>query len=319
MTPTDTVVAAVDLSEDGRRVAEVAASFARAAGAKLRLVHVSGSRGEASPWQGAPEIDAAMESYRARLRDRVEAEAATLEELRLRCDTPGLSCEAEMIEGRPWEAIVGYVAQLGSALLVVGSHASGDGRSWRDAARGLTGRLLGTTADKLVRYAPCPVVVACTEVAPRLDLRGARWLVGVDLSPPSLKGLDLARGLAERAGGELVLLHVVPPLVASEDSGGAEWSEVLEEYTRREAALRMDELSAQTTEGARLEQVEQVERVALGSPADELCRAVDDLQADVLVIGTHGRKGVDRFLLGSTAERCLRQLQIPVLVTRAEE
>lgn len=316
MRPADTVLAAIDLSEDGRRVAQVAASFALATGAKLRLVHVSGFRDDASQWDGAREIDAALESYRSRLRERIDHEAAALEEVRQRCGSLGLSCEAELVEGRPWEAIVEHATRVEAALVVVGSHASGDGKSWKSVARELSGRLLGTTADKIVRYAPCPVVVACTEVEPRADLKGARWLVGVDLSPSSLAGLDAARAVASGAEGELLLMHVVPPIGADDRPGSGEWSDVLEQHRRREAAVRMDELVAQKTEGAHQEQVE---RIAFGSPADELCRAADELGADVLVIGTHGRKGLDRFLLGSTAERCLRQVRIPVLVVRSGE
>lgn len=315
MTPGDTVLAAVDLEGDGRRVAEVAASFALAAGAKLRLVHVSCFRDDENRWDGAKEIDAALASYRGRLRERIDVESAALEELRAGCEAKGLACEADLVEGRPWEAIIEHATRVEAALVVVGSHTSENEKTWKATVEGLTGRLLGTTADKLVRYSPCPVVVACTQNEPRGNLDGARWLVAMDLTPHSLAGLDVARDVAKGTDGELLLMHVVAPIGADDRPGSGEWSDVLEQHKRREAALRMDELVAEKTEGTHQEQVE---RIAFGSPADELCRAADELGADVLVIGTHGRKGLDRFLLGSTAERCLRQVRIPVLVVRSE-
>src|SRR4029453_2266250 len=59
-----------------------------------------------------------------------------------------------------------------------------------------------------------------------------------------------------------------------------------------------------------------VSHLALGSPAEELVQLASDLEADLIVVGTHGRRGVKRFILGSIAERTVRLATCPVLVER---
>src|SRR5690606_13617820 len=55
----------------------------------------------------------------------------------------------------------------------------------------------------------------------------------------------------------------------------------------------------------------------IGEPAEEILRLADEARADVVVVGTHGRSGIDRLLLGSVAERVVRHAGCPVLVMRA--
>jgi nucleotide-binding universal stress UspA family protein len=62
-----------------------------------------------------------------------------------------------------------------------------------------------------------------------------------------------------------------------------------------------------------------VTHLELGSPADVLVRLAAQLDADLIVVGTHGRRGVERLLLGSVAERVLRTAGCPVLVDRAKK
>ena len=59
-------------------------------------------------------------------------------------------------------------------------------------------------------------------------------------------------------------------------------------------------------------------RMVVGNPAAEICRVAEDEGADLIIIGTHGRRGLPRWLLGSVAERVVRNSSVPVMTIRAD-
>ena len=126
-------------------------------------------------------------------------------------------------------------------------------------------------------------------------------LCPVDFSPPSESALEAAVALATQSGGRVTVLHVVEmpdPLI--------EKSEFLEWITRR--------YEAQLKEFMHRHACPQVDEQALlreGNPAPEINRAAEGLGADVVVLGTHGRAGLKRWLLGSVAERVVRTSSVP--------
>ncbi|MDX2052420.1 MAG: universal stress protein [Polyangiaceae bacterium] len=85
------------------------------------------------------------------------------------------------------------------------------------------------------------------------------------------------------------------------------------EKVRRYAEGKVAEL----TDAGGLQRV--VTHVALGAPAEQLAQLASDLESDMLVVGTHGRRGVERLLLGSVAEGVVRMASCPVLVVRGKE
>jgi universal stress protein A len=141
----------------------------------------------------------------------------------------------------------------------------------------------------------------------------SRILVPTDFSPCAEAAWDFAQRLARSTGAELVLLHVLveTPLysempwtmghVKEVYAGARKWvEETLEAWVAR---ARASGLSA---------------RAALreGVPYREVVTAVAAEQADLVVIGTHGRGGIDRALLGSVADRVVRSAPCPVLTVR---
>jgi len=140
-------------------------------------------------------------------------------------------------------------------------------------------------------------------------------LVGIDFSPGSLMALDYATGLARAFGGTLTLVYVIPPQLDPPDIGFAP-GEILaiELRSRRNAEKRVSALAkkiAAPYRGAAL--------IRQGQPSDMLAAAVRELGSDLLVIATHGRTGLNRLLLGSTAEKVVRHAPCPVLVVRPTE
>ena len=146
-----------------------------------------------------------------------------------------------------------------------------------------------------------------------------RILVPVDGSPPSEAGLKVAIDMAKLTGAQIRLLHVVDPMpfAYSAEGFGAMATDVL-------ALLR--ESGEQVLRAARERVVQDgvaTDTVLLdgygGRLCDRVAEQVKDWQADLIVIGTHGRRGVPRMLLGSDAEQVLRTAAVPVLLVRPPE
>ncbi|HYG67919.1 MAG TPA: universal stress protein [Anaeromyxobacteraceae bacterium] len=139
-----------------------------------------------------------------------------------------------------------------------------------------------------------------------------RICCAVDFSRPSALALAEATELARRLMAELVIVHVHPraPRVAADLLGPAQGS--LEEEARYvEAELARCRTSAEAGTTTAVKTV-----TLVGDPADELVRYAKEEGVDLLVLGTHGRTGVSRAVLGSVAEKVVRHASCPVLVVR---
>jgi len=128
-----------------------------------------------------------------------------------------------------------------------------------------------------------------------------------DFSEQSRPAFDLACSLARDYGATLVVAHVAPPPLALPTEGV-----VLGPVFEDTAELR-----------ARLEQVRPADprvavrhRLTIGPPAEEILAAAEEEKADLIVMGTHGRGGLSRVLMGSVAEAVLRKAPCPVLTVR---
>ena len=133
-------------------------------------------------------------------------------------------------------------------------------------------------------------------------------LCPVDFDPNSLLALRLASELAQERKSTLYLLHVVamPP-----------GPEVALPFGKMEAAARtrLEKLARQKVDGKARYEVD----VAMGDPGIEVLQGAKRLRADLIVMATHGRKGVRRLILGSVAEHVIREAPCPVLAVRPQE
>ncbi|MBX3472264.1 MAG: universal stress protein [Planctomycetes bacterium] len=128
-------------------------------------------------------------------------------------------------------------------------------------------------------------------------------LVPVDFSAPSLAALEYARGLAARCGARVELLHVIDAAAVDGVLGHASpavWAQALEDARRRLKELAQGEPC----------------KVLEGRPADVVVDHAQAVQADMIVMGSLGRTGLERLLIGSVAERVVRMAPCPVLVLR---
>jgi universal stress protein E len=228
-----------------------------------------------------------LQDYRARAVAMLEAQVAELG------TGATVRCHAE--EGAAGPVICRLAEQLGADLVVVG--ATRRGKLWRG--------LLGTTADRVVRGAPAPVLV----MHQPFEGPVRRVLLTTDLSTVSAgvheRGLDVVEALFG-TDPELRSLMVVafdavlpPPLRESllQDAAETEQQRFLE---------------------ARVPRTRPVEpRVRVGEIPRQVAREVEEWGADLVVVGTSGRSGASRLLLGSNAAATLRSVGCNVLVIPA--
>jgi nucleotide-binding universal stress UspA family protein len=167
---------------------------------------------------------------------------------------------------------------------------------------------------------PSPSTAECVGPRPAQqhageDLRGVippqiqNILVAVDFSDYSEAALRYATFLAEKFGATLTLVHAVEPYVYPEDlSAGFTIEEIDRRWMQRQKE-KLETLRQTIKEGIPATVV-----VTMGTAWNRIVGAAKSWNADLVVIGTHGRTGLKHALMGSTAERVVRHATIPVLV-----
>lgn len=145
-----------------------------------------------------------------------------------------------------------------------------------------------------------------------------RILVPVDGSDTAATGLQEALALARRLNSTLVLLHVVDPVpLPLEAMTASVWQELGDDLRIRGQAVLDQARSAALAQGVAAEArlIEgRVERVA-----DTIVDEARSARCELIVMGTHGRRGFSRLMLGSDAERVLHACPVPVLLIRHPE
>jgi len=137
-------------------------------------------------------------------------------------------------------------------------------------------------------------------------------LVPTDFSEPSEKALRYAGKLAEQFGSAVTLLHVLQPVVYPADFGYPSVPLDVDEGVRDRIQKRLADIAQQLSfQGQPL--------IRVGQPYQEIGRAAAEINADLIIVATHGHTGLKHVLLGSTAERVARHAPCPVLIVRERE
>ena len=212
--------------------------------------------------------------------------------------------------GRPYEEIVRVAREIGADLIVLSTRGHSE----------LKHLLLGSTAERVVRNAPCPVLVSRKRKQRSKVTREAfairTILIPTDFSQCSLAGTKYAAFLAKKLNATLRLFHAMYPYTnyVFVDRAGVRLSglaEAVEETARQEmdALKQMDFLRGLPVETELLP----------GHAVDEICTAGGEPDVDLIVTSTHGRTGLKHALIGSVAEHVVRYAERPVLVVPSHD
>ena len=138
-----------------------------------------------------------------------------------------------------------------------------------------------------------------------------RILIAVDTSEIGAHGALVGLELASALGADVALIHVIAPSVA--DQG---WMPVASSDLTRQPDDEITRVLASLKGRAQIP-TETVRFVPVGDPVASIIEAARGWSADLVVIGSHGRGGVDRAILGSVAEGVARRAPCPVLIVRS--
>lgn len=283
----DHILFPTDFSAAALRAADHAILLAQRYEATLHVLHV------ASPSGSAPRPLGVQEALPA----SVELPA-------------GLAVTQAQVKSRfAASGILDYAQEQDIDLVVMGTRGQ----------TGLRRVVMGSVAEAVVRRASCPVLTVRergeeTGLAPRAG-RVKRLLAPVDFSEASRHSLLYARELAETYGARVDLLHVTSHADLRAGARGApEGEDVVCEASKASRREREEIHLASMAEGAGLEAAV---RVVYSYPHGGILDFARDYDTDLIVIGTHGRSGLERALMGSVAERVIRGAPCPVFTVKS--
>ncbi|MFC6786168.1 universal stress protein [Halobaculum halobium] len=223
----------------------------------------------------------------------------------------GIDAEPVVREGTPHRELSAYLNDAGADLLVIGTHGRGGARR----------ALLGSVAEKLVRTVDVPVLVVHGGDLPGED--GPRWsadaeiLLATDGSDAAATAERTGVALAGALGAHLSAVSVVNEAGAVANVGGGLLTDETVSAVRRALDERASDAVDAVVARARETGIDADGEVIGGEPSRAICGYASDAGADVIVVGTHGRGGIRRVVLGSVAERVIRGADRPVLVVPA--
>jgi len=135
-------------------------------------------------------------------------------------------------------------------------------------------------------------------------------LVPTDFSDDCEHAVQYARDLARERGAELILLHVIEPILIAP---GGNLTTPIDHYQIRQA---VEERLAKCVPSIEADGLTVHRLLRSGTPDEEIVKAAKEEGADLIVMGTHGHSGLPHLLLGSVAERTVRRSTVPVLTVR---
>src|SRR5579871_32775 len=287
------LLVALDGSECANHALDAALTLARTEGSTLTLCSVADSSALFRSRLPADLVESTSAELRAGAEKVVEAGASKARAL-------GTNVSTCIVEGEPSFEITRRAAQEGVGAIVMGTH----GRS------GLRLLVMGSVTESVLRSSPVPVVaVRATARIAALD-SNARVVVPIDGSECSMRALDLAAEFAATFGGELLILHVVDLAKAATLTGGqAELAVGCVEELQDEGRRIVDEAVERIAKRVRI-----ASRIEDGSAAEVIGRVVAEVVPAYVVMGSHGRTGVSRLVIGSVAASVVRNAAVPVMV-----
>ncbi len=276
----NTILTAYDGSAPSRAAARLASACAARWNAKMVLcyaLHVEQML-IAATGAASSSFDI-LEIYRRQSADLVEKQ---LEE----CRASSIDCAAMLRDEEAVEGILNGARDTRAQLIAIGTH----------ARSGLERTFLGSVAEAVLRRSHIHVLTVHADTTSADAFKDI--LVAVDDSECAASALSLAAEIARTDGGTLHLLHVIPT--------GASRKRSTDGFDLLEALAKPIRATGATAYAYGDH----------GDPATTICAFANRIHAQLVVAGSHGRRGISRLVLGSVAEAVLRNTSCPVLVAK---
>ncbi|GCF12387.1 universal stress protein [Haloarcula mannanilytica] len=282
----DTILVPIDDSPGSQRAFEAAATLARQYGSTLHVLAVVDEHG---PSDGDWDYDG-------------DSPAATfVDEQTDVVDTDGIDVTPAVREGVVHEEILDYADENGVDLVVMGTH----GRT------GVRRYLLGSVTEKVVRLSDVPVLSVKADADPGA-VAFEDILLPTDGSSGAEAAIEPTAALAGETDATVHVLSAVDTRSLGIDVGSSVIIDELESIAEDAVATTSERLYEAGVGAVKT-------AVAHGIPYQVILQAIDDNDVDLVVIGTHGRTGIDRYLLGSVTEKLVRTAPVPVLTVRSSD
>lgn len=220
----------------------------------------------------------------------------------------GFRVESKFVNGMPAESILHVAEQTGVDLIAMSTH----GRT------GIGLALLGSVADEVVRNALPPVFLVPAQAIIKPDSLPQTLLLPLDGTSLAEMAIPTARHVAQITGAKIHLLRVVEPLdsegVPSTGCVFVDPEDAREHPVAQQAACYLGRIH----DRLQLVGIASHWRIAMGDPAIAIAFAADFDNADLIVMSTHGRAGMERMVFGSIASQVIGNAICPVLLMRGK-
>jgi nucleotide-binding universal stress UspA family protein len=222
----------------------------------------------------------------------------------------GPGATARVTRGEAAEAIITVAEDEKADLVAIATH----GRS------GLARWLFGSTATKLLETSPVPVLFLRPKEGEDKGAPGAvvhKILVPLDGSAEAMSVLPTVEDFAKAMGASLVLFHAVAPIASYPGFETAAIAGVGDVINDLQQQAR--EILTKTAKEVEARGIECTAAIVVDTATDGILRAADELKVDLIAIGSHGRGGFGRMVLGSTADSVVRRsADVPCLIVRGK-
>lgn len=288
------ILVAIDDSACSERAARLAGSLAVKLSTRVVVMHVA----KESRRHELIEDEATGEALLTRFKNMVG---------------PGVDLKTRLTHGEDVALSIVETANVeGCAMIVMGTH----GRE------GVQRLLLGSVAERVTRLANVPVMLSRGKATPGQEVAFGEVLVALDGSTASILALGQALELASVLHAKLALLHVIPDVSLPAMGAMGVYVDVnVQDGERRLREAGQAVLSAAADRAAASNVAAETLLYQAGQerPGDVIVRLASERGCGLIVMGTHGRSGFDRLLLGSVAERVAHRAEQPVLLVRSKD
>lgn len=208
------------------------------------------------------------------------------------------SITTAIIRGKPFEAILEYADDHGADVIAMGTH----GRT------GLNRYIAGSVTERVVRLSEVPVLTVRATERSQITGNYEEILIPTDGSELVSGAIDHGLAIAEQTGARIHAVNIVDIGDVAFRPSFAPPMEIIDQLESKGETI-----TGRIATEARNRGLDAVTEVQEGMPASDILEYADENSIDLITMGTAGRTGLDRYLIGSTTERVIRHADMPVL------